>query len=117
MQFSRVQRSSTARLTTGLSTLSEFLAEPTCRQCGVLEICFAHLLEDAAAHHSSYAKRLSRALHGVVPFASNRRSGCCRCVPAEILAAYLTPGEELVPRGGAGVPILSWLNGTEDMHW
>jgi len=38
-------------------------------------------------------------------------------VPLEILAAYLTPGEEPVPRGGAGLPILSWLNGTEDMHW
>ena len=117
MRFPAVQRPSAARLTTALSTLSEFLAEPACRHCEVLEICLAHLLEDAAAHHSSYAKRLSRALHGVVPFASNRRSGCRRCVPAEILAAYLTPGEEVLSHGVSSPPTLSWLEGEEDRHW
>jgi len=38
-------------------------------------------------------------------------------MPAEILAAYLTPGEEILPDEREGVPALSWVNGDEEVHW
>ena len=97
-----------AHLATALDALSDFLAEPNCRQCEVLQICYQHLQEDVAEHPSVYPVSLLRSLRGVLPFAYVRRySPCRRCIPAEILATYLTPGEDLVPQGRAGVPTLS----------
>jgi len=107
-----------ARLATALNALCDFLFEPSCRQCEVLQVCFTHLQEDASEHPSCFPGSLLRSLRRVTPFAYvHRRSPCRRCVPAEILAAYLTPGEEVVPHERGSVPTLSWVNGDEDMHW
>ncbi|MBI3300470.1 MAG: hypothetical protein HYZ72_00075 [Deltaproteobacteria bacterium] len=68
--------------------------------------------------HSSYTSYLLRALQRVAPLAYARRRFSCRCcVPAEILAAYLTPGEEALLHGVGSIPTLSWMTGEEDMHW
>jgi len=106
------------RLASALSALGDFLFEPSCRQCEVLQVCFTHLQEDAAERPSFFPGSLLRSLRRVTPFAYvRRRSPCRRCIPAEILAAYLTPGEEVVPHGRESMPTLSWVNGDEDMHW
>ena len=118
MRSSEAQRPPVARLATTLTALCDFLSEPSCRQCEVLQICFKHLQEDASERPSFFPSGLLRSLRRAVPFAYVRRySHCRRCVPAEILAAYLTPGEEVLPQGGGSVPTLSWVNGDEDMHW
>jgi hypothetical protein len=106
------------RLATALGALCDFLCEPSCRQCEVLQVCLRHLQEDVAEHPSLFPRSLLRCLRRVTPFAYVRRhSPCPRCISAEILAAYLTPGEEVLPYGGGSVSPLSWLNGDEDMHW
>jgi hypothetical protein len=106
-----------ARLAIALSALCDFLCEPSCRQCEVFQICLRHLQEDVAERPPLFPNRLLRSLRRVMPFAYVRRCfPCRRCIPAEILAAYFTPGEEVLPSGGGSVPPLSWVNGDEDMH-
>ncbi len=108
----------TARLATALSALCDFLCEPSCRQCEVFQICLRHLQEDALERPSVFPGGLLRSLRRVAPFPYiRRRFPCRRCVPAEILAAYLTPGEEILSHETGNVPPLSWVNGDEDMHW
>jgi hypothetical protein len=112
------QHQPATRLATTLGVLCDFLFEPSCRQCEVLQVCFRHLQEDVAERPSLFPRSLLRSLRRVTPFAYVRRhSPCGRCIPAEILAAYLTPGEEVLPHGRGSMPTLSWVNGDEDMHW
>jgi hypothetical protein len=111
-------RQPATRLATTLGALCDFLGEPSCRQCEVLQGCLRHLQEDASERPSVYSMSLRRSLRGVVPFAYvHHRFPCRRCLPAEILAVYLTPGEEMLPPGEVGELALSWLSGDEDMHW
>ncbi len=118
MRFLGAQSQPATRLANALSALGDFLFEPSCRQCEVLQVCFKHLQEDASEHPSFFSGDLLRSLRRATPFAYvHRRSPCRRCIPAEILAAYLTPGEEVVPQGRGSVPTLSWVSGDEDMHW
>lgn len=112
------QNPSPARLVTAFSALGDFLTEPACCHCEVLEICLKRLREDASDHKSSYPTTLLKSLHQVVPFTYvHRRLPCLRCVPAEILATYLTPGEELPRYGREDLPALSWTEGEQDIHW
>jgi len=118
MRVLDAQHQPTTRLATAFRALSDFLFAPSCRQCEVLQICFQHLQEDALEQPSGFPSRLLRSLRRVTPFAYvRRRSPCRRCMPAEILAAYLTPGEEILPDEREGVPALSWVNGDEEVHW
>jgi hypothetical protein len=111
------QLQSTDRVVATLDALCDFLAEPSCRQCEVLAICLNHLEEDAS-QHSSAPSDILRALRRVGAFSYvRRRFGCRRCVPAEILAAYLTPGEEVPQFGDTHLPTLSWVEGEQDIHW
>jgi len=103
-----------------LSGSGMLLALPLCskNKCEVLQICLRHLQEDASERPSLFPRSLLHALRRVSSFAYvRRRSPCRRCMPAEILAAYLTPGEEVVPTGRGNIPALSWVNGDEEMHW
>ncbi|MBI3799943.1 MAG: hypothetical protein HY268_23585 [Deltaproteobacteria bacterium] len=112
------QHEPVTRLATALGALCDFLSEPSCRQCEVLQGCLRHLQEDASERPSVYSISLRRSLRGVVPFAYvHHRFPCRRCLPAEILAVYLTPGEEMLPQGEGGELALSWLSGEEDIHW
>jgi hypothetical protein len=84
------------RVTTAFSAFSEFLSQPRCGRCEVLEICLKRLQDDTARHRATYPKTLLRALRRTVPFpASHASAGCGRCLPAEILTLYLTPGEQI----------------------
>lgn len=112
------QHQPAARLVSTLSALRKFLFEPDCRQCEVLQICLRHLQEDALERPSLFPSSLLHALRRVSSFAYvRRRSPCRRCMPAEILTAYLTPGEEVVPHERGSMPALSWITGDEEMHW
>jgi len=112
------QSSPPARLAAAFSALCDLLAEPDCHHCEVLEICLKHLREDASDHKFSHPSTLLQSLHQVVPFAYvHRRLPCLRCVPAEILAAYLTPGEEPLRHCTGDLPDLSWIEGEQDVHW
>jgi hypothetical protein len=84
------------RVTAAFAAFSEFLAQPCCGRCEVLEICLKRLQEETVQHRASYPKALLYALRRTVPFpASHAPMGCGRCLPAEILMLYLTPGEEI----------------------
>ncbi len=114
---SAIQPQSTDRVVATLDALCDFLAEPSCRQCEVLAICLKHLEEDATQHPTAPSDIL-RALRRVGVFSYvRRRFDCHRCVPAEILAAYLTPGEEVPQFGNTDLPTLSWVEGEQDIHW
>ena len=85
------------RVTAAFAAFSEFLAQPSCGRCEVLEICLKRLQEEAVQHRASYPKALLHALRRTVPFpTSHVPAGCGRCLPAEILMSYLTPGEEIL---------------------
>ena len=118
MRSLNAHRQPATRLATALGALCDFLSEPSCRQCEVLQGCLRHLQEDASERPSVYSINLLRSLRGVVPFAYvHHRFPCRRCLPAEILAVYLTPGEEILPHGEDSEFALSWLSGDEDIHW
>jgi hypothetical protein len=86
------------RVVTAFSALSEFLSQPRCGRCEVLEICLQRLRDDAEQRRAAYPRPLLRVLRRTVPFpASHASAGCRRCLPAEILLLYLTPGEEIPP--------------------
>ena len=111
------QHPSLARLSTTFRALGDFLAAPGCCRCEVLATCLRHLQEDASEHPAS-SRSLLRALRRVpsVPYV-RRRFDCQRCEPAEILATYLTPGEQEARFGTNTLPALSWLEGEQDIHW
>jgi hypothetical protein len=118
MRGSDAQQQSATRLVSALSALRRFLFEAECRQCEVLQICLRHLQEDAAERPSLYPRSLLHALRRVSSFTYvRRRSPCRRCVPSEILAAYLTPGEEVATTGRSNLPALSWITDGEELHW
>jgi hypothetical protein len=84
------------RVTTAFTAFSEFLSQPCCRRCEVLEICVKRLRDDVMQHRAACPKDLLHALRRTVPFpASHASAGCGRCLPAEILMTYLTPGKDL----------------------
>jgi hypothetical protein len=114
----KAHRQPAMRLANALGALCDFLSEPSCRQCEVLQGCLRHLQEDASERPSVQSIGPVRALRGGAPFAYvHHRFPCRRCPPAEILAMYLTPGEEILLHGEGGALALSWLSGDEDMHW
>lgn len=80
-----------SRLTMTLNALCDFLDDPRCRGCEVLEICLKHLRDDASTWRSEVPKNILRKLRHTVPFAaSHRRCESRRCLPSEMLMAYLT---------------------------
>ena len=82
------------RIATAFAAFSEFLSQSCCGRCEVLEICLKRLQDDATRHRASSSKTLLHALRRTVPFpASHAPAGCGRCLPAEMLMLYLTPGE------------------------
>lgn len=84
------------RLPAAFAAFSQFLSQPCCGRCEVLEICLKRLQEEALQHRAAYPKVLLHALRRAVPFpASHAPAGCGRCQPAEILMLYLTPGKEI----------------------
>jgi hypothetical protein len=84
------------RVTAAFTAFSEFLSQPCCSRCEVLEICVNHLRDEVMQHRAAYPKDLLQALRRTVPFpASHVSAGCGRCLPAEILMRYLTPREDL----------------------
>ena len=92
------------QLTATLYGLYEFLDDPRCRSCEVLEICLKRLREDASNRRSTMPKKMLRQLRQVVPFtASHRRCEGQRCLPAEMLMAYLTPSYESAPAEEANI--------------
>lgn len=48
------------RLVAALGALGDFLGEPACRQCEVLQICFKRLQEDVSECSSSFPSSLLR---------------------------------------------------------
>lgn len=104
------------RVVATLDALCDFLTEPSCRQCEVLAICLRHLEEDASQHNATPSDML-RALRRMGTFSYVRRFDCRRCIPAEILATYLTPGEAVPQLGSKDFPTLSWIDGEQDIHW
>lgn len=104
--FTSAQPPQTNRLATTFNALYAFLDDPNCRSCEVLELCLKHLQDDTSAHRSSYPKSLLRILRRIVPFsAAHRRCEGRRCVPAEILMSYLTPGEKSARGDGENPPV------------
>lgn len=82
----------TSRLAETSHSLCEFLDDPQCRSCEVLEICLKRLRDDASNRRSMMPRESLRKLRQVVPFAaSHRRCEGQRCLPAEMLLIYLTP--------------------------
>jgi hypothetical protein len=111
------QPQSVERVIATLDALCDFLAEPSCRRCEVLAICLRRLEEDAS-QQSIPSREVLRALRRANSFSfARRRFDCRRCVPAEILAAYLTPGEVVPQSGTDDLPTLSWVDGEYDVHW
>ena len=79
------------KLTLTLHALCEFLTDPRCQSCQVLEICLKRMRDDSSDQRSELPRELLRSLRHVVPFAaSHRRCAGQRCLPAEILMTYLT---------------------------
>jgi hypothetical protein len=84
------------RVATAFTALSHFFSETPCRSCEVLELCLNHLQADLSQQRSASPKKLLQTLRRMVPFSSShRRCESRRCLPAEILMAYLTRGGEL----------------------
>lgn len=104
------------RVATTLAALSDFSNEPNCRRCDVFAVCLRHLREDAESHSPvpQVQGALDR-LESCPPL--RRRFRCPRCIPAEIVLRYLTPGERICQSGNETQPPLSWLSGAQDMHW
>ena len=104
------------RIATTLAALSDCFAEPHCRRCEVFAVCLQHLIEDAASCAS--VPQVQGALDRLESFPQlRRRHSCQRCLPAEILCRYLTPGESICQSDAETQPALSWLSGAQDMHW
>ena len=115
---SATQRPSVSRLTATLSAMCDFLADPACRQCDVLVVCLRRLQEDVSELDPSSLKRFPRSLQQISPPTYvHSRFRCQRCGPAELLAMYLTPGEENRRLGVNTMPALSWIVGDQDLHY
>jgi len=83
------------RLAMTLNALCDFLDDPHCRGCEVLELCFKRLQTDASARRSEMPRDVLQKLRQTVPFtASPRRCNGQRCLPAEMLMVYLTRTSE-----------------------
>lgn len=105
------------RMIATIDALCDFFTKPSCRQCEVLAICLKRL-EDDASQQSTPSRTVLRALRRANSFSfARRRFDCRRCIPAEILAAYLTPGEAVPQAGNSALPTLSWADGEQDIHW
>lgn len=104
MRFS--VRTPASRLTATVYDLCEFLDDPRCRSCEVLEICLKRLRDDVLNQRSTMPKEVCRKLRQVVPFAaSHRRCDGQRCLPAEMLMVYLTYSHESAPAREANISV------------
>jgi len=84
------------RITAAFTALSEFLSQPCCSRCEGLVDRVKRLRGEEMQHLAACPKDLLHAMRRTVPFpASHASAGCGRCLPAEILMRYLTPGEDL----------------------
>lgn len=85
------------RVATAFSAFSEFLTQSCCRRCEVLEMCLKRLRDDLQDRDATTSKDLLHELRRTVPFPATHPSEECggRCGPAQILMAYLTPGEAI----------------------
>lgn len=94
------------RIATTLAALTDCFAEPDCRRCEVFAVCLQHLIEDAESCAS--APQVQGALDRLESFPQlRRRYSCQRCLPAEILCRYLTPGERICQSDNKTPPALS----------
>lgn len=86
------------RLATTLEAMCGFLSESLCGRCEVLAVCLRRLQEDIAEQGAVAQEQLLRALRQAPAQPALRyRFDCRRCLPAEVLAAYLTPGTKRLP--------------------
>lgn len=82
------------RLATTWETMCGFLTEASCGRCDVLAVCLRRLREDVAEQEATVRGRLLQILRETPSLPALRyRYECHRCLPAELLATYLTPGE------------------------
>ena len=104
------------RVAATLAALSDFSTEPNCHRCDVFAVCLRHLREDAESYPS--VPQVQGALDRIESCPPlRRRFRCPRCLPAEIVSRYLTPGDPIPLSGNDTQPSLSWISGAEDMHW
>lgn len=83
------------RLETTLADMCGFLTEASCGRCDVLAVCLQRLQEDIPQQEATVRERLLKILRELPSLPALRhRYECRRCLPAEMLAMYLTPGEE-----------------------
>lgn len=82
------------RLATTWETMCGFLTEASCGRCDVLAVCLRRLQEDVLEQEATVRERLLEILCETPSRPALRyRYECHRCLPAELLATYLTPGE------------------------
>lgn len=82
------------RLAATLAEMCSFLTEASCGQCEVLAVCLRRLQADVSEQGAAARERLLRALRQAPALPALRyRFECRRCLPAEVLATYLTPEE------------------------
>jgi hypothetical protein len=113
-----IQRPPAARLTATLSAMCDFLEDPHCRRCDILAVCLNRLHEDVSELDAASLKRLPQILRqGSLSTSIRRHFHCQRCAPAEILATYLTPEEKNLRLDVEFFPVLSWIEGDQDLHY
>lgn len=84
------------RLEATLVEMCSFLTEASCSRCEVLAVCLRRLQEDVSEQGAAVRERLLQAVRQApTPPALRYRFECRRCLPAEVLATYLTPNESL----------------------
>lgn len=90
------------RLAATLEAMCGFLTESSCGRCDVLAVCLRHLQEDISEQAAAAREQLLRALRQAPTQPALRyRFECQRCLPAEVLATYLTP-QAREPRRSSG---------------
>jgi hypothetical protein len=89
-----IEQAGVNRLATTLAEMCGFLTEASCGRCEVLAVCLRRLQEDVSEQGAAARERLLRALRQAPALPALRyRFECRRCLPAEVLAMYLTPDE------------------------
>ena len=82
------------RLEATLVEMCGFLTEASCSRCEVLAVCLRRLQEDVSEQEAAARERLLQVLRQAPALPALRyRFECHRCLPAELLATYLTLAE------------------------
>jgi len=83
------------RLVTTWEEMCGFLTEASCGRCEVLAVCLRRLQEDVSEQGNAARARLLAIVRETPSLPALRyHYECRRCLPAEMLATYLTPGED-----------------------